>query len=38
MPEFVALKVKETHQDNLLKKPNIIGTGVGKREIDGIEK
>jgi hypothetical protein len=35
MADFVALKVKEANQDRLLDTPNIIGTGVGKKEIDG---
>jgi hypothetical protein len=35
MPDFVALKVKEANQDRILSTPNVIGTGVGQREIDG---
>lgn len=35
MPDFVALKVKEANQDQLLKNPNVIGTGIGNKIIDG---
>jgi hypothetical protein len=38
MPDFVALKVKEANQDQLLKNPNVIGTGVGNKIVDGNKK
>ena len=35
MDEFRAFKVKEENKDRLLDRPNIIGTGVGQKTIDG---
>lgn len=38
MCEFVALKVKEEYKDRLLDKPNVLGTGIGKKIVDGSEQ
>jgi hypothetical protein len=35
MCEFQALKVKEAYKDNLLDRPNVMGTGVGLKEVNG---
>lgn len=37
MCEFTALKVKEEYKDDLLDRPNVLGTGIGKKLIDGTE-
>lgn len=38
MAEFKALKAKEDNSELLLKYPNVVGTGVGLKEIEGVKE